>query len=172
MDTKTIAFPKINPVLLNYTFLSLSFLIPLFVSGPQLLTGTLVNAFLFLSVSQSSSKRLLPIIILPSIGAVLNGILFGVFTPFLLYFLPFVWIANYVLIVAFQQSMKHSSFPMAVVISAVLKCTVLFLIAYVLTYTKVVPMMFLQAMGLIQLTTALIGGLLAFLIHKLISKKV
>jgi hypothetical protein len=32
--------------------------------------------------------------------------------------------------------------------------------------------MFLQAMGLIQLTTALIGGLLAFLIHKLISKKV
>jgi Flp pilus assembly protein protease CpaA len=40
-----------------------------------------------------------------------------------------------------------------------------------LTLTRVVPMIFLQLMGLFQLYTALAGGVLALIITTFISKK-
>jgi hypothetical protein len=171
METKTIALPKTTSQVLEYSILATSFLIPFFISGPQLLTGTIVNALLFLFVSKAKSKSTLPIVILPSIGAVLNGILFGKFTVFLLYFLPFIWISNYVLVQSFTQLTKRYSPFISIVGSSLFKSGFLFAAAYMLTLTRVVPMIFLQLMGLFQLYTALAGGVLALIITTFISKK-
>ncbi|MCX6730913.1 MAG: hypothetical protein NTZ55_03625 [Candidatus Roizmanbacteria bacterium] len=171
METKTITLPKTTSQVLEYSLLATSFLIPFFISGPQLLTGAIVNTLLFLYVSKIKSKNTLPIVVLPSIGALLNGLLFGKFTVFLLYFLPFIWISNYILMQSFTYLSKKNSPPISIVGSALLKCGFLFCIAYALTITKIVPMIFLQLMGLFQLYTALAGGMLAFIITTIISKK-
>lgn len=171
MESKTITLPKTQSLILEYTLLSLAFLIPFFVSGPQLLTGTIVNTLLFLFASQTSSKRMLPILILPSIGAALNGILFGKFTVFLLYFLPFIWVSNYVLVHSFRMIVKKTNFIIAAALSSFLKCIFLFTIAFIFTSSRIVPLLFLQLMGLFQLYTALLGGGVTLLLVMLIKKK-
>lgn len=171
METKTITLQKTTTQVLEYSLFATSFLIPFFISGPQLLTGTIVNALLFIFALKAKSKNTLPIVILPSIGAVLNGVLFGKFTVFLLYLLPFIWISNYVLVQSFAYLNKKSPFIISVIGSSILKWIVLFSAAYVLTFTKVIPMIFLQLMGLFQLYTALAGGMVALFINIVISKK-
>jgi hypothetical protein len=171
MDAKTITLPKIKTLLFEYSLLLVGFFVPFLITGPQLLTGTIVNSILFLYVSQSYSKKTLPLVILPSIGALLNGLLFGKFTVFLLYFLPFIWIGNYVLVQSFKVLSKKYSFSLAILMSSSFKFIVLFSIAYLFTATKTVPMMFLQLMGLFQLYTALMGGALALLISKVLGKQ-
>lgn len=170
MEQKTIALPKTIIQVVEYSLLATSFFIPFLISGPQLLTGTIVNTLLFLFVLQLPSKKLLPIVILPSIGAVLNGILFGKFTVFLLYFLPFIWMGNYVLMQSFKGLMKKNSLFVSVVGSSFFKCALLFSIAYLFTATKIVPMIFMQLMGLFQLVTAVAGGTLALVVQKIITR--
>ncbi|PIP14922.1 hypothetical protein COY88_02950 [Candidatus Roizmanbacteria bacterium CG_4_10_14_0_8_um_filter_35_28] len=68
--------------------------------------------FLFIAVQKFSYKKILPVIVLPSLGAILNGVLFGPATIFLYYFLPFIWIGNLILIYSFSQLVKY--FPKGV----------------------------------------------------------
>lgn len=171
MEPKVIALPKLNLVVIEYSLFATAFFIPLFISGPQLLTGSIVNTLLFLYISQhSSSQKLVPILILPSIGAVLNGILFGKFTMFLLYFLPFIWVGNYLLVKVFKNLFVKNTFFVAVLGSALIKFAFLFSTAYLLILMKIVPLIFLQLMGILQLYTAIIGGIIALVIHTIISK--
>jgi hypothetical protein len=171
MEPKTITFPQTTSRVIEYSLIAASFFIPFFISGPQLLTGTIVNALLFLFVSQLSSKKILPMVILPSIGAVLNGVLFSKFTVFLLYFLPFIWIGNYVLILSFRSLLKTRSFFISAVGSSLIKCSILFIIALFFTQYKIVPTIFLQLMGVFQLVTALLGGMIAWAIYHFSIKK-
>ena len=171
METKAIVLPKVTAQIVKYTLLTTSFLIPFLISCPQLLTGTIVNSLLYLYVSQAYSKKTLSLIILPSIGALLNGVVFSTFTPFLLYFLPFIWISNYILVQSFQRVVKQSSFILAVFVSSLLKSLFLFCIAFIFTSTKIVPSIFLQAMGVFQFATAALGGFIAFGVYTIISKK-
>lgn len=171
MDAKTITLPKAITTPYYYLVLSISFLIPLLISGPQILTGSVVNAFLFLSVYFFDRKKILPILILPSIGAVGNGLLFATFTPFLLYFLPFIWVGNYVLMRVFEYTHKRYSPLISIVASSVLKAAFLFIVASFYVGYHIVPAVFLKAMGLFQLITALLGGMTAFFIYQYVSKK-
>ena len=172
MEPKIITLPKTTASLVEYSLLATSFFIPFFISGPQLLTGTIVNTLLFLFVSQSSSKKILPMVILPSIGALLNGIIFGQFTVFLLYFLPFIWIGNYILVKSFGSLLRKNSFFVSILISSLLKSLVLFSVAYIFTITRIVPSIFLQLMGLFQLGTALMGGVVALCINRILVKRI
>lgn len=145
----------------------LSFSVPLFFGHPQLVVGTVVNAILFTSTVKLSKKELLPIILLPSIGALSRGILFGPFTPFLLYFMPFIWIGNYLLISVFVKLQKVFPSLFRVFVSAAIKALFLFLAANVYFRLNLVPQMFLKAMGIVQFITAMLGGFLAFVIISL-----
>ena len=171
METKTIALQKTTVQTIEYSLLALSFFIPLFISGPQLLTGVVVNMFLFLITMRSYSTKSLLMIALPSVGALLNGLIFGTFTPYLLYFLPFIWMSNYVLVQSFRFISLKKPFLMSLIGSSVMKSLFLFVIAYIFTSTKIVPQIFLQAMGIFQLITALLGGGIAFGVNKIISQK-
>lgn len=148
-----------------YIFWILSFCIPLFLPSTQVITGILVNCFLFLAVEQMSKKNTIPLVILPSLGAISHGILFGHQTIFLYYFLPFIWLGNYILVWIFSNT---SSLPylLRIIISSFLKFLLLQSFAYLYFQVKIVPQVFVSSMGYIQLITAITGGLLAFSINK------
>lgn len=150
---ETIVLSNRKNILLSTTIFTLAFCVPLLFNGSQVVTGIIVNTLLFISATKLS-KRTLPIIaVIPSLGALSNGILFGPFTIYLVYFLPFIWIGNYVLM--------HITKTYNMWIASVIKSLFLFLIAYAFVSLHIVPKIFLTAMGIMQLGTALIGGIVA-----------
>lgn len=147
-----------------------AFMIPFFLSGPELLTGTFVNACLFLHVMSGVKKNRYLTMILPSIGAVSHGVIFGPNTPFLLYFLPSIWLSNYVLMTSYELLEKKLPYPFVIVSSAVIKSLLLYATANLYYVNSWIPSVFMITMGMIQLYTGILGGLCALTVST-ISKK-
>lgn len=145
----------------------LAFSIPLFLGHQQLVVGAAVNTFLILSALHLKWHKILPIIILPSIGAVTAGLLFGPLTHFLFIMIPFIWIGNSLLVLAFKKFDMNYWIKLA--LGIIFKVGLLFTTAYILYSLNILPPMFLTAMGLIQVYTALIGGVIAFTYQKIIN---
>jgi hypothetical protein len=165
-ETISITESRVLPLAL----LTTSFLIPFFVSGPQLLVGILVNMFLFLSIRFFGLKRTVPMLFLPSIGATFNGIVFGVFSKYLLFFLPFIWVANFIMIRMYDTYRHVVPRGTAICMSAAAKSAFLFVIALVFVRGNIVPPLFIQAMGVVQFVTACIGGIAALVVESIILK--
>ncbi|MFA6329073.1 MAG: hypothetical protein WCX64_00120 [Candidatus Micrarchaeia archaeon] len=137
-----------------------AFLVPIvlgFLPGiaNQLLVGTIVNFLLaYCALNASGSRlKLLPLIIVPSIGAYVSGIIFGAQTAALLYFILPIWMAN----AAYVWLIKGKG----LVFSSIAKSGILFASAGALVLSGFVPAAFLLAMGPIQFATALAGGFAA-----------
>ena len=145
----------------------LSFFVPFALGHPQWLVGTIVNLCLFLGAIHLSKKYCLLLAILPSLGVLSRGLIFGPFTYFLIYFLPFIWLGNLILILVFKNLFSHFGHVLSSILSAVVKFLFLFVIAGIYFKFSIVPAGFMQSMGLNQLATALAGGLISFLIFKL-----
>ena len=142
----------------------LSFTIPFAFGHPQWLVGTVVNACLFLGAYFLPTKYYAPLIIFPSLGVLGRGIIFGPFTSFLIYFLPFIWLGNLILVLLFKDCTKRAGFLISVVVASFAKYFFLAKIAEIYFNFSLVPKIFLTSMGAIQLTTALAGGVIAFVI--------
>ena len=147
---------------------SLAFLIPFLISGPQLLTGTLVNCLLISGIKFVDKKNHLFLAALPSVAAVLNGLVFGKFTIFLVYFLPFIWLSNFVLIRSIIYLKEKLSLSFSITLSIILKTVILFVTALVYFKFNFVPEIFLTAMGAFQLATGIMGGLMFLGINKIL----
>ena len=148
-----------------------SFFVPFLLGHPQWLVGSIVNCSLILAAIFLSEKFFLPLSILPSIAVLLRGLIFGPFTYFLIYFLPFIWLANILLIFVFRffyNQIKINfyffKFFISLFFSAFLKFLVLTTIARLYFNFHLVPAIFLQLMGINQFITAFSGGIFAFLI--------
>ncbi|MGB9707648.1 MAG: hypothetical protein ACPL1D_02765, partial [Microgenomates group bacterium] len=133
------------------------------VSHQQIIVGTVVNALLFFTALHINKKFHLLVAVFPSIIAVFQGLLFGKLTVFLIYFLPFIWMGNYILMLAVQKFSHYKI--LRFVLAATFKFIFLFMIANIYVSFKIVPRMFLQAMGIFQLVTALLGAGLYNLIN-------
>lgn len=143
------------------------FLIPFLMSHPQIVVGVVVNAALILGATYLRGHKMLPLIILPSLGVLAAGLIFGPFTPLLFYMIPFIWIGNAAYTYGYKFMMqKKSNRMLCVAIPSLLKAALLFLPALILVKLDVIPTLFLTSMGLIQLATALIGGAAAISIIK------
>jgi len=135
--------------------------LPLAVAGPQLLTGTGVNMLLALYAYTCPKKNAWVMCALPGLGAVSNGLLFGTFTPYLVYFLPFIWLGNYLFITSIRT--LHTKHPViAIGVPAAGKALLLFVVSAIFVRFTLVPSVFLMAMGGVQLVTALTGGSAAY----------
>lgn len=145
-------------------FSFLSFVIPFSLSQPQWLVGTIVNTCLFLGAIFLPGRLYLPLIIFPSLGVISRGIIFGPFTPFLIYFLPFIWLANLILILVFKRSFPRFKYIFSVFLAATAKFLLLLIIANVYFKFNFAPGIFLQAMGINQLLTVLSGGIISWTI--------
>jgi len=145
-------------------YTSVSFFLPLMVGHPQIFVGVLVNALLITSALNVKGYKLLPVIIAPALGALSRGILFGPFTIFLLYMIPFIWIGNAILVYTFKalNLNKKTNYWITLLIGSVVKAAFLFGIAFILVKFGVLPILFLTAMGVFQLYTAILGGIVAF----------
>ena len=148
----------------------LSFCVPFTLGQPQWLVGTIVNACLFLGAIYLPKKYFILLAILPSLGILSRGLIFGQLTIFLVYFLPFIWLGNLILMIVFSRLIranKPMSFFYGVAGSALAKFLFLFILANIYFNLEIVPELFLTAMGLNQLATALTGGIIAFIVFKI-----
>jgi len=167
---RTISITKAPALSLDVVIPAFAFIIPFVLSGPQWLTGSIINCLLFLSSGTLSKKSRAAVIVLPSIGALSHGILFGQFTPFLIYFLPFIWVGNFLLTYIFKET-KNYGYPIRVVTSSVIKSVLLFSIATLYLRFSLVPKLFVTSMGILQLVTAIAGGILLYTVAKLMNIK-
>ncbi len=167
-------FQSENPLLGPVSFINSSaffaslllfaFAVPFFVPGIQLLTGTLVNATLIMGAVLLKGEKPYYLVFLPAVAQIASGLLFGPFSIFLVYLLPFIWLGNAVLIHAFKKyyAEKKINFFSVLAGSAVLKAAVIFGFAMLLSNFGFVPQAILSAMGALQLVTAVAGGALAY----------
>ncbi len=168
--TKTLVLPielvYAKQILIFGVVSVLSFCVPFSFGHPQWLVGTLVNTFLFVSAIFLPNKYILPLAVFPSLGLLARGLVFGPLTYFLLYFLPFIWLANLVLIFAFKGLFTKLGYLASLFISALCKFIFLFAIANIYFSFHFVPKIFLQTMGWFQLLTAVGGGLVSWLVYR------
>ena len=103
-------------------------------------------------------------IIAPSLGVLSRGLIFGGFTIFLVYMIPFIWIGNAVLVYTFKwlKLRLKMNYFLTLAIGAGVKSGFLFLSALLLYKLGLVPVVFLTAMGVMQLITAVSGGIAAY----------
>ncbi len=152
-----------------YAYLLIGFLVPFTLGHPQELVGIIVNATLILGAIEIGPVwRVAPLLFAPSLGVLARGLIFGPFTPFLIIMLPFIWTGNAILVFGFRElyRKRRINYGITLGISALVKSGFLFLSAFVLVSASILPVLFLTAMGITQLFTALTGGVLAFGLHK------
>ncbi len=137
--------------------LSLSIAAPL--AHNQIITGSIVNAILFIAVATLGITGAGLICLIPSIFALLAGTLPTPLIPFI----PFIMLANIILVLSFNY-LKRYRLWLGIVSAALLKFSFLFLISF--GASQIVA----TVLGGTQLLTALLGGLIAYFVLKFYEK--
>jgi len=147
---------------IEYSILfSILLLVPLLIGKPQYLVGIVVNIILIYSTLKFGFKNTLPFLILPSSMVYLRGILFGSVTIFLVYLIPFIILSNGMYSLVVHKVNKL----LGIFLGSILKASFLYLIANILVSTISLPKIFLTTMGINQLITALIGGIIGYILY-------
>jgi len=155
---------KLNNEFFKITVYSLlSFFISFTFSSPQLLIGSIINSILIFSVF-NIKKDVTFLLIAPSLGALVRGALFGPFSIFLVFLMPFIWVSNFLLIksMKFFVIEKKFNYFFSLMFSGGIKSIFLFSFTSILVWLNIIPNIFLVSMGLIQFFTCFLGGLISF----------
>lgn len=157
-------------VVVSTQLLSMVVLAVLFPLFPlQQITGPLVNALLFIAVVILGVRNALLICFLPSIMSVSVGILPLVMLPVV----PVIIIGNVLLVLLFNYFNKKN-FWLGVVIASFVKFVFIYSLASLLASEFISSPMFAkvvgQAMGYMQLVSALLGGVIAWVFLKFIKR--
>lgn len=171
-STMNIQIEKLKNIEYNihfFTYAFVAFFVPFMLGHPQILVGVIVNTALILSAIYLDAKAAWPVIILPSLGVLSRGIIFGPFSIYLVYIIPFIWIGNFLIVylVKYFYLRRKVNYPTSLGISAAVKACFLFSSAFVLVKLGIIPVLFLTAMGIMQLTTALGGGVVGYGVVKI-----
>jgi len=140
----------------------ISFGLPFLLGHPQILVGSIINGLIILAAFNFSIRSAFPIIMFPALGALSRGVLFGPLTPFLYYFIPFIWVSNYLLFFTVKKLSKFYG----VIVGGAVKALFLYLTALIFFKLGTIPAVFLTAMGIVQFITALSGGISVYLLAK------
>lgn len=160
MKDRIVALEKIAVVRLETVLLLAATIAPFVLARPQWLVGTIVNTILFLAAVKVERKNWWPMIILPSTAVAARGVIFGPFTWMLVYFMPVIWLGNLILMYIFTQARDWKGIGRA----SLFKTLILFVSANIYYKLGLAPKMFLQSMGIVQLMTAIVGGVIANLL--------
>lgn len=145
-----------------FVYCGATLVIPFLIWWPQWLVWSLVNTFLVLAALNLKNAKLLPIIILPSLWVLSRGLIFGSFTVFLLYMIPFIWIGNALLVTSMKLKYKKQ---INLTIGIMSKVLFLFLVTILLIKFNILPAVFAKSMWVVQLYTAIVGWILALSIQ-------
>ena len=156
IHNQTIFWLHINATIKTIIFLIPLFFIPFLLGGPQLLVGSIVNLLLiFVALRYKNYYASIPMVMLPSIAACLNWLIFWPFTIFLVYLMPAIWLSNFI----FMYTIQHiKTQRISILVGGMLKTLVLFIVASVLVKLWILPVIFLKAMWIFQLVTVMIAG--------------
>ena len=149
--------------IVSFLFLAgLSILIPAFFHI-QFITGSIVNAILFLSVILIGRSNALLIGMIPSIIALSFGLLPVLLAPMV----PFIMLSNAILIMVF--SLLKKNYWLGVLMASTAKFLFLYFSCSIimdLILKKELALKISQILGWTQFATAILGGIIAFLILK------
>ncbi len=160
---------EIKKIAIFSILLAVSILMPAIVHD-QRITGPVVNAILFLSTAILTPEIAVLIGLLPSLVAFSSGLLPAPLAPIV----PFIMISNTILILSFYY-LKKKNFWIRVSVAAVLKFLFLFGTSTVvinLLLKKELAKQVSLMMSWPQLLTAIAGGIIAFIVLKILKKKV
>jgi len=160
---KTISLTKVgSKALLFAVFLAIALAAPFI--GVQIITGSIVNAVLFVSTGLLGITSGILIGFLPSIISLFAGLFPVTFYPMV----PYIIIGNAILVLTFGVLAKKH-FVLGVILAAFLKFLFLFLSSSLVVSFFVgdsFPKAVVAMMGYPQLITALAGGVIAFFVSK------
>lgn len=130
----------------------------------QIIIGSLVNMIIILSAFHLKKWEAMPLMILPTFGVLAAAKLFGVFTWKLAYMMPFIWVGNFILFALIKKLFveRKMNYTLSLPISIIAKTALLFSVAFIFVQIGALPVIFLTAMGVLQIVTALIGGAAAY----------
>jgi riboflavin transporter len=123
----------------------------------QMITGTIVNCILFVSVVLLGRNTALSLCVIPSIISLFTGLISIVMVPII----PFIIISNMILVLSFDFLKKNQY--LAVVLSALFKFVFLFLASSFVVRMFPIGQKAAVMFGYPQFFTALAGGVLAIL---------
>lgn len=164
----------------------LAFLIPLFLgklitlvfgsesliaSNTQVIVGTIINCLLVVSsFNLTGFRKLVGVIVLPSIATICSGLIFGPFSMNMVWMMPAIWLGNYVFVYAYKYFFVHRewNYFLTGLIGIILKVLVIFGVFSILNACGVFPKLAIDAlkysMGAVQAMTGIFGILLGYLV--------
>lgn len=164
METKVIAIPKekILSAIRYITAIGFLMLAPLIPGHFQPVSGPIVNAILFLSTYFFVLRDCYLLALIPSLIAAVSGLLPAPLIPMI----PYIIVSNFILIFIFAK-LKTNNYWLAVIVSSLAKFLFLFSISTFfmqLFFKKELPLKIAQMMSWPQLVTAIVGGIIAYLV--------
>lgn len=166
METKTTTFEKfiskkfMLKLVIAFGLMSIGILAPLL--KQQMLTGPIVNACLFTGAILLDSGNAVFIGLMPSLIALSVGLLPAVLAPMV----PFLMAGNAILILVFSK-LKEKNYWLGVVLASIVKFVFLFIAGFFVSNLIAKKEIATQAASMMswpQLATALLGGVIAYLL--------
>ncbi len=134
----------------------------------QIITGSVINATLFLAVLTLDIQSAILIGLIPSIVALSVGLLPAPLAPMI----PFIMFANSLLIIVFNW-LKERNYWLGVIVASLIKFLFLFgassIVINLLLKQELASKVSIM-MSWPQLATAIIGGIIAFGVYKIVKK--
>ena len=161
------------------------FLIPIIIPyvytgaiNSQYIIGSIVNASLIIAgVNVKGFKKIIGIISLPSIYAIVSGLIFKTASIYMVFMIPFIWLGNFMIIYLYRYLFVHkkTNYVVASIISILVKVSIVFisinLLIKIMAINSNIALMLKTAMGLNQLITGILGSFIAFIVIHIIYKR-
>lgn len=141
--------------------IGLASLAPIISFHNQFISGPIVNAILFIAVYMIGFNRAVLVGLVPSLFALLTGLLPFVLGPVI----PFIMLGNILLMYVFDK-LKYKNYWLAMVSASLAKFILLWVSGWIMInflVKKELASVIINMVGYYQLVTALIGGILAWL---------
>lgn len=131
----------------------------------QMIVGSMVNATLFLSTALLGLEYGVLVALIPSLIAISVGLLPIILAPMI----PFIMFSNIILIFSFNL-LKKKNYLIGIFVSSFLKFLFLFFFSYIVVNLIIKEEVISKVIAMMQwpqLTTALAGGLISYIVIKI-----
>lgn len=167
-QVKVLPKANVSSIAWFISLLAVATILPHYIHN-QFITGPIVNAILFIAVIELGSGNAMLIGLIPSVAALISGLLPAVLAPMI----PFIMISNAILIATFA-GLRKTNYWAGVLGGTLFKYAFLFftstLVVNLITNKSVSAKAAATMMAWPQIITAIIGGLIAFGVLKLLNK--
>ena len=146
-------------------------------NNSQIIVGSIVNtALIITALNLKGWSKTVFVVTMPSVSTILSGYVFKSASPLMTYMIPAICVGNFLLVFSYKYivALKEKNYFLGALVGIISKVIVIFGFFMILkafgVFPEKVAVNLQKAMGLIQLITASIGSIIAFVIYKLETK--